>query len=225
MGNQDTRNAVKEMVSRLNNAGEFPFQFSYLVRIKVLAEWDTVSAMSAPFSLKPRPLSFVQNEVPSAVENAFFALALHEERPTFSPMIWKTCNPGTVVRQCAFMGCHADVGGGNPDSGLSTIALLWMIAQIESVSYAKFDNEGLFQLFTVFQSTPNGQKRDIGPNLWWPKSQSTQYVQNTTLSKGLLPPSFFSLLSLTRYHREYSSYVHLLENSTLLVHGHVEWTP
>lgn len=216
---------MKDIVKGLNDTGDFRFQFSYLVRIKVLAEWDTVSAMSAPFSLNPRPLSFVQNEVPSAVENAFFALALHEKRPTFSPMIWKSCNPGTVVRQCAFMGCHADVGGGNPDSGLSTIALLWMIAQIESVSYAKFDNEALFQLFTVFQSTPNGQKRDIGRNLWWPKSQSTQFVQNTTLSKGLLPPSFFIILSLLSCHREYSPYVQILENSTLHVHGLVEWTP
>lgn len=197
MGDQDMRNSVKEMVSELNAAGESPCQFSSLVRIKVLAEWDTVSAM---LSLRSHPLSFVQNEVPSAVENAFFALALHEKRPTFSPMIWRTCNRGTVVRQCAFMGCHGDVGGGNPDSGLSTISLLWMIAQIESVSFVKFDSEALFQLFTVFQSMPNGQKRDIGRTLWWPKSQSTQYVQNTCLSKGLPPPYFFGLLLLIGSH-------------------------
>ncbi|KAL2827997.1 hypothetical protein BDW59DRAFT_159955 [Aspergillus cavernicola] len=168
--------------------------FSHMARIKVLAEWDTVSSMGVPFMPWKSSLSFVQDEVPYNIDNAFFALALDEERLGFTPMAWKyyqeRCQTNTNdregtndrkrtnVRQCAFRGCHADIGGGNPDAGLSTISLLWMIAQIQNVTFAKFDLEALLQFYIVFQSTAWKKDQDVGQASW---GKASHYVKNLSL--------------------------------------------
>lgn len=123
------------------------------VRIKVLAEWDTVSAMGSPLGFWKNELSSVStlDEVPKAVDNAFLAFALDEKRPKFKPMLWKRKEGSTNVKQCAFLGCHSDIGGGEPDPGLSTVSLLWMISKIKEVCNAEFDNGALLQFFTPFQ--------------------------------------------------------------------------
>lgn len=114
-------------------------------KIKVLAEWDPVSAKGV---LKDN-LAFASNGVPGNVENAFLAYALHERRRNFTPMLW-TCqlSRDTNVKQCAFNGCHSDIGGGNLDCGLSTFSLLWMVAQIQGVCDAAFDSKCLVQFVT-----------------------------------------------------------------------------
>lgn len=110
------------------------------VEIKVLAEWDTVSSM------RSTKFSFVQDTVPDRVCHAFFALSLHEKRLNFQPIPWKQATKKTkTVEQCAFLGCHGDVGGGNLDAGLSTVTLLWMVAKIRAVCDAVFDEEALLQ--------------------------------------------------------------------------------
>ncbi|PVH92738.1 hypothetical protein DM02DRAFT_266774 [Periconia macrospinosa] len=88
------------------------------VKIEILAEWDTVSAMGLPLGFWKRELSSVQddlNKVLEAVKNAFLAFALDEKRPRFKPMLWMNApKAGTIVKQCAFIGCHSDIGGGEP---------------------------------------------------------------------------------------------------------------
>jgi hypothetical protein len=122
-------------------------KFSYFAKIEVLAEWDTVSA------LKSSDFSFVQYTVPVAVQNAFFALSLDEKRFSFQPMPWKLATKGQEVKQCAFAGCHGDIGGGNEDAGLSTVSLLWMVAKIEAACKAAFDPEALLQTMLPRPST------------------------------------------------------------------------
>ncbi|CAG9990313.1 unnamed protein product [Clonostachys byssicola] len=111
------------------------------VPILALAEWDTVS------SLWDSRLSFVRGTVPRCVENAFMAIAIDERRWSFQPMLWtRQANAATTrVEQCLFAGHHGDIGGGNIDTGLSTIALLWMMSQIEDVSNASFESGALLQ--------------------------------------------------------------------------------
>ncbi|OTB04695.1 hypothetical protein M426DRAFT_261650 [Hypoxylon sp. CI-4A] len=108
--------------------------------------------------------------VPSEVENAFFALSLDEKRPLFRPMPYEGTPPaGTKVKQCAFSGCHKDIGGGNQDAGLSTISLLWMIAEIENVCDATFDREALLQtMLPKIQplSKTGSEKAKSGPQLF-----------------------------------------------------------
>lgn len=75
------------------------------VRIRVLAEWDTVSAMGG---FRKRKLSFVNDVVPSKVDHAFLAVALNEKRKSFQPMLWTKVTGNTKVKQCAFVGCHSE---------------------------------------------------------------------------------------------------------------------
>ncbi|KAK8034155.1 hypothetical protein PG993_009150 [Apiospora rasikravindrae] len=108
----------------------FVFQPEGGARIKVLAEWDTVSSLG----LWGNSLSFVGNKVPENVDNAFLAVSLHEKRKKFSPMLWGSEeNRGTKtnIKQCIFAGCHSDIGGGNPDPALSMASFFWMVGQIK----------------------------------------------------------------------------------------------
>ena len=183
--NDNEREKLRTDIRDFSNGKEY---FSQEVVIEVLAEWDTVSAMG---SLK---YSFIGKSkiVPYAVRNAFFALALDEKRREFEPMLWvNTESNTTTVQQCAFAGCHGDVGGGNPDAGLSTVSFLWMIAQITNVCKARFDNNAMFQFFQVFQYSSLHtdkditQPRSIGDSIWDKiRKRPEPYVKNLSLSKG-----------------------------------------
>lgn len=122
------------------------------VRVKVLAEWDTVSAMGL---LRGNSLSFVGNKVPGNVDNAFLAVSLHEKRNMFQPMLWDSKeNRGTKtnIKQCIFAGCHSDIGGGNADPALSAASFFWMIGQINGCCKADFSHESTtFQYVTPLQ--------------------------------------------------------------------------
>ncbi|KAI3337369.1 hypothetical protein HD806DRAFT_528936 [Xylariaceae sp. AK1471] len=156
-------------------------RISLAVRIKVLAEWDTVSAL---WSTK---FGFIQGEIPSAVDNAFQAIALDEQRLSFQPMLWtkrgqiverwEAEETNRRVEQCLFNGHHGDIGGGNSDSGLSTIALLWMISRIESVTKRISIEERYYKQSYRFPP-PHGWIRFSGtqlpsfcyvnpPSWWW----------------------------------------------------------
>jgi uncharacterized protein (DUF2235 family) len=120
------------------------------VKIKALAVWDTVSSLGLPTpQLSPRPLSFVGKIVPDIADNAFQALALDENRRHFKPRVWEARESETTnVKQCWFLGSHADVGGGNQDSGLASLSLLWMIAQLESKTSASFSEKALLDFLS-----------------------------------------------------------------------------
>ncbi|KAI1630978.1 hypothetical protein F4809DRAFT_646875 [Biscogniauxia mediterranea] len=165
-------------------------RISLAVRIRVLAEWDTVSALWG------QKFGFIQGEVPSAVDNAFLAIALDERRLSFQPMLWTgrghpverwvSKNPEQRVEQCLFNGHHGDIGGGNFDAGLSTIALLWMISRIESVSNADFDRGALLQSILPL---PSSSVKD--GDLENPSTPDLKY-ENLLMSKGHVnPPSWW----------------------------------
>ncbi|ORX94931.1 hypothetical protein BCR34DRAFT_608116 [Clohesyomyces aquaticus] len=98
------------------------------VEIASCGVWDTVSAM-----FPAKDLAFVCPRVPKNLRTAFHALALHETRTSFPPTLWDTDDDpalqGTLVKQCWLAGDHSDIGGGHSDSGLATLALIWMVAQ------------------------------------------------------------------------------------------------
>ncbi|KAH9904671.1 hypothetical protein F4778DRAFT_38324 [Xylariomycetidae sp. FL2044] len=117
------------------------------IKIKVLAEWDPVSAVGFPgLGKKDRSLDIDPiDTVPSAVEHAFCAAALDERRSEYQPEVWNRRRDDQTAEHCGFIGCHSDIGGGNPDPGLSTLSLLWMISKIEGVCGANFDDGALLQ--------------------------------------------------------------------------------
>ena len=100
------------------------------VPIYFLGVWDTVGALGAPTPLLYRLtrylFSFHNTKLAPKVKYAYQALALHEVRTHFKPVLWTEKAQGQVVEQVWFSGAHSDVGGGLDQHGLADSALLWM---------------------------------------------------------------------------------------------------
>jgi uncharacterized protein (DUF2235 family) len=99
--------------------------------------WDTVGAMGLPNYIQEPgadAFRFADTVLNAKVQHGFHALALDECRVDFIPTLWDV---GANVEQVLFPGAHADVGGGytmnNNESGLSDVALQWMVDKLGSV--------------------------------------------------------------------------------------------
>jgi len=143
------------------------------VSITSCGVWDTVSAIMASPTLsfvKTSPtLSFVKNTVPTNLKFAFQALALHESRHFYKPILWKhDPSSKTHIRQCWFAGDHSDIGGGWPDCGLANLTLVWMLAQ-----YATHFTNGFIRTETLYTRL-------------CPAGEGKRYLSHT-LSGGICP--------------------------------------
>ena len=112
------------------------------IPIKAIAVWDTVGSLGIPRigllqraglqGKQSRATAFYDTKLSDCVENAFQALALDENRSSFSPALWeKPEGNQTTLRQVWFPGVHANVGGGYDDMQLANITLAWMMSQLE----------------------------------------------------------------------------------------------
>lgn len=113
------------------HAGDAPDQ---QVSIYFIGVWDTVGALGVPDDLAILNLFddrakyvFHDTKLSDKVINARHALALDEIRASFTPTLWMENTSKTDVKQIWFSGVHADVGGGYAETGLSDMALKWMI--------------------------------------------------------------------------------------------------
>ncbi|KAJ2974176.1 hypothetical protein NUW58_g8743 [Xylaria curta] len=190
----DAKEDVNREKMKLQIVGLHP-TFSLPVKIKVLAEWDTVSAIGH-VGLRKK-FSFMKDKVPENVENAFLAIALNERRGSFKPMAYTKAHRGTNVAQCAFSGCHSDIGGGNIDAGLSTVSLLWMTAKVQDACQASLDRGVLLQMVQPPRPSKKwwyGWKTDetAALNLLWSKGvtdershleHASAYFRQVTLAK------------------------------------------
>lgn len=105
------------------------------VEIKVCVLWDTVAAIGGPgFAWVPTPsddFGFVDSRMPDEVEYAFHALALHERRWDFAPLVWRTdTDRPNNMGQCWFMGYHPDIGGHRDPDSLAHLSLAWMMERL-----------------------------------------------------------------------------------------------
>lgn len=117
------------------------------IRIKACAVWDTVGSIGKPriaiFSQPgPKHLEFVNSELCPNIDNAFQALALHEHRRPFRPILWQSAPATQNLKQCWFLGFHGDVGGGRTDGALAHFPLVWMIDQLKD--FLDFDVKSLW---------------------------------------------------------------------------------
>ncbi|MFG2577028.1 DUF2235 domain-containing protein [Streptomyces sp. NPDC048481] len=135
----------RDRVERPNGAAATLFRRSYAreTEIRFIGVWDTVGALGIPVPDAPslRPAvnrfncrwAFHNTEVSSWVRAAFHALAVDEQRSAFRPALWHrqpgAARQGQELQQVWFAGVHCDVGGGYQQTGLSDIALLWMVDQ------------------------------------------------------------------------------------------------
>lgn len=132
--------------------------------VAALGVWDTVGALGIPWeifdeesfvsrlSVKERSmLEFLDTELPPGVARAYHAVALDERRVPFVPTLWTgpRLNDGTI-HQVWFSGAHSNVGGGFTNTGLSDIALDWMIRHLRNshallVDDVRVDPDGLWR--------------------------------------------------------------------------------
>ncbi len=106
----------------------FKKTFSRPVRVHFLGLWDTVSSIG--WAWAPQHFQFTENN--PDVDIVRHAVSLDERRAYFVQNLW-----GIVpedLEQVWFPGVHCDVGGGYPEgrSGLSAIALKWMVGKAEA---------------------------------------------------------------------------------------------
>lgn len=120
--------------------------------ITACALWDTVGAVGIPLTntILSRGIPFVHSDIPGSIKNAFQAIALHEHRHHFFPIVLRHPaqggNPNTHLEQCWFGGYHADVGGGNEKDALAHFALVWMMSKLKR--WINFDTNNLSDRLT-----------------------------------------------------------------------------
>jgi uncharacterized protein (DUF2235 family) len=110
--------------------------------VHFIGVWDTVSALGGPF--KDYPLIarfglFHRHELPPNVNHGRHAIAFHEGRTLFEPLLFSKMPvpQRQTLKQRWFAGAHADVGGGYRDSeaGLARLSFRWMAGEAISVGF------------------------------------------------------------------------------------------
>lgn len=127
-----------------------------VVPVEAIGVWDSVAALGLPqdfkmfglitfavnaaFTLLDKlidvflPHRFHNYDLTPNVRHAFHAVALDDERLTFSPMVYdENKSPLTRTEQVFFAGAHSNVGGGYARNGLSSVALVWMMVRLEQL--------------------------------------------------------------------------------------------
>ena len=116
------------------------------VKVHFLGVWDTVAALGAG-KATDRWTRFHQVDLPSNVMAFRHAVALHENRASFDPILYNASG-FTSLRQIWFPGAHADVGGGYlpAEAGLANGALAWMRseAQAHGLRFSAIPEDSVF---------------------------------------------------------------------------------
>ncbi|MEI4197184.1 DUF2235 domain-containing protein [Roseovarius sp. E0-M6] len=109
--------------------------------VEMVGVWDTVKALGWRLPVIWRwqkdAQEFHNHELAPVVRNGFHALALHETRIVYTPIIWDTPpNHNGRVEQVWFRGTHGDVGGQlggfHEARPLSNISMVWMLEMAEA---------------------------------------------------------------------------------------------
>lgn len=133
-------------------------QTSRRIPIRFLGVFDTVGALGIPvpgLRRLSRPwVGFHDTQLCDSVSYAVQALAIDERRAPFQPDLWTHAKDAdqqqveSVTRrtlQVWLPGVHSDVGGGYPSTGLSDLALQFMIAQANQHAFGMATGQHLFQ--------------------------------------------------------------------------------
>lgn len=157
-GSEDpAQTELADFLAQLTGVRVVTAESAFYLPIHFLGVWDTVGALGLPSRMAWLSAPFTeyhQVEVPPSVMTARHALALHELRGLFEPLLWA---PGSHpdLKQVWFAGAHADVGGGYAigEDGLSDTALRWM-AEEASQSGLLIANDASTTWRTVWDERP-----------------------------------------------------------------------
>jgi uncharacterized protein (DUF2235 family) len=161
------------------------------VPVKCVGVWDTVGSYGIPagFGLAPLAryfswlvLGFHDTSFGDHIDVGLHALAVDERRRPFVPTFWtmpKDQSPKGHVEQTWFAGVHRNVGGGYPSSGLSDLALIWMIARVQALTGLEFDMANVREATKA--ANLDGEVYDSARD--WPISRAFPYWRK------ILPPN------------------------------------
>jgi uncharacterized protein (DUF2235 family) len=103
--------------------------------IEMIGVWDTVGALGIPTSIfhafNRQLESFHNTALSNKVKHGYHAVALDEAREAFEPTLW---DDREGIEQVWFAGVHSNIGGGYQDTGLSDIALSWMLSKAKALN-------------------------------------------------------------------------------------------
>ncbi|MFD1508882.1 DUF2235 domain-containing protein [Lacimonas salitolerans] len=111
------------------------------VEIEMVGVWDTVKALGLRLPVRWQwtedSHAFHNHRLGPSVRHGFHALALHETRAIYTPVLWEsTDDASTRIEQVWFRGTHGDVGGQlggfEPARPLANIPLVWMLDRAEA---------------------------------------------------------------------------------------------
>jgi uncharacterized protein (DUF2235 family) len=108
-------------------AARFKATFSRPCKPHFLGVWDTVSSVGWIYDPVKLPYTTMNPDVAVVRQ----AVSIDERRAYFRQNLWGNPASGQDVQQIWFAGSHCDIGGGYPEpqSGLSKVALQWMLEQ------------------------------------------------------------------------------------------------
>ena len=129
------------------------------INITCVGVFDTVGSYGVPagFGLSGLPHLFTywtrgfhSRKFGSQVRVGLHAMAIDEMRKPFSPTFWmrkpdELLDDKQVVEQMWFPGVHSNVGGGYDNSGLSDLALAWMISRVQQNTGLYFEEDEILK--------------------------------------------------------------------------------
>jgi Uncharacterized alpha/beta hydrolase domain (DUF2235) len=123
--------------------------------VKCVGVWETVGSYGVPAGfhldliakfIAVERLGFHDTTFGDHVEVGLHAIGIDEHRRPFVPTLWtiaKGQKPNGLVEQTWFAGEHGNVGGDEENTGLSTLALIWMIARVQALTGLEFDTDAV----------------------------------------------------------------------------------
>jgi len=135
--------------------------------------WDTVRALGIPGSsgLVVWRHAFHDASLNPKVRYARQALSIDEDRKTFAPEIWDESKETPDdkargrIKQVWFPGVHSDVGGGYPETGLSDLALDWMVKEAIAIEQPLLVDMTKLNLRPSFKGMQHSERTTWG-RLW-----------------------------------------------------------
>jgi uncharacterized protein (DUF2235 family) len=152
-------------------SGGFRKTFCRKVSIDFIGLWDTVSSVG--WLWHPEYLEFTANN--PSVKVVRHAVAMDERRSYFVQNLWgHDPNIPTDIEQVWFAGVHCDVGGGyvEAESGLSKIALKWMVEEAKKCEL-RFDPSTEATILPALSNQytaapdPTAQQHESLSGFWW----------------------------------------------------------
>jgi len=135
------------------------------IPVEMLGIWDTVKTTTDE--------DFNDLQLPASVIKGYHAMAIDEKRMFFPILKW---DAEDRVYQMWFSGVHADVGGGYNESGLSDIALHWMIDRAHE-NGVRFKRSAINKL----QKDPCGLLHNSYDGIWLPFGTSVRAIGDSEM--------------------------------------------